>query len=179
MNDFINYAMLYIGALTVLVTFLVGWQIYQSLSVEYRIRKASMKETRKIARDLAHIFTGIRLLNTSLAPEKHGEEMQRVDILFNAIEELVMCKEPTISQIYLDETLLALKRRFERMQSKGGLRVLQGKKYVYIITLKAVHSPYQPEVYEYLYNSKERHPSYDTEILTSDDEETVILHEHV
>ena len=164
---------------SVLVTLLVGWNIVQYIFAKSLIRqiarevsKTVAKEAAKeLAEDINHIFEGNLLIQAVSGAAKPGSEMKELDSIFRALDEYSKCHYETSAQSSVDAALLNLQRRLLRMKDKGGLRVLEGKRPSYILTLAKLSSHNLPACSELLYAAEEKAEDYDKKILTPEDRE--------
>ena len=172
---------LVISFLGVLVTLLVGWNIIQFIFAENTMHKIARdasdivaSETAKtIADDINHIFEGKLLIQKTFGFKSPGNEMKNVDFIFQALGEYSKCHYRSAAQSSVDAALQTLQKRLLSMKDKNVVRVLEGKKSLYIAVLKDLTSPYLQACNELLYSAVEKSEEYDKQILSPDDQQTL------
>lgn len=172
-----------LNCLSVLVTLLVGWNIIQYIFAKALIKEIAKKVSKNIASetakvladDINHIFEGklwMQKANSACGP---GEDMQRLDMVFNALNEYSKCYFSSAVQSSVDAALQNLQRRLENMKGEVAPRVLEEKKVSYAVILKALHSPYLQACSALLDKAKEMPKEYDKEILPPGSQESLML----
>lgn len=74
-----------IGALTLLVTLLVGWQIYNTIGIEDKIHKVAKKEAEEEAEKASKIVMLVTFAQQGRAAKNKGNIADAISSLFNAL----------------------------------------------------------------------------------------------
>ena len=74
-----------IGALTLLVTLLVGWQIYNTIGIEDKIHKVAKKEAEEEAEKASKIAMLVTFAQQGRAANNKGNIADAISSLFNAL----------------------------------------------------------------------------------------------
>ena len=74
-----------IGALTLLVTLLVGWQIYNTIGIEGKIHKVAKKEAEEEAEKASKIAMLVTFAQQGRATNNKGNIADAISSLFNAL----------------------------------------------------------------------------------------------
>lgn len=178
-----NHSATLISVLGTLVTALIGWNIVQYIFAKDTMEKIAKEVSEPIASDAAksiaddinHIFEGklwMQKANDACSP---GEDMIRVDMVFQALNEYSKCQFSSAVQSSVDVALQNLQKRLQDMKGEVAPRVLEDKKASYAVILEALHSPYLQACSALLDKAREMPKEYDKEIVPPDSAEGLFL----
>lgn len=166
MNCYFNIIMVVLAALTLLTTFLLGWQIYQSLSVERRIRNSVKKSTSVITDDFVRITDALYLLIESNDLYRRRLYLKAEDVCFSALRELSLCKNQSFSRHTSDKAFESLLQLYKRGKDEESYCVLEGKRDQYLLIISSFdRTDKSEEVSRILQEAKEVSLDHDKEFV--------------
>lgn len=152
MCDFFNYASFCIAVLTILVTVLVCWQIYNYTQMEKHVRRILDERAKSITEDFKEILHGIVKLNLYSHSLK-DDCAALVDNCFESLRNIGECQNKELSGFAIDMVMNLLHELSVRYKDK--CTVLPGKKGLYLFVLSKIDHPYQKDISNMLDTAKE------------------------
>lgn len=142
MDYFFNSVTTIISILSLLVTFLVGWQIYQTIFVEHKIRKIAKEAAKEITKNVSYDLNLILSANNEILASTHCSgipEMKHkeIHVLFSAVDLLLKCKDSNNSKPMLVAAVNLLQKSFDK--NHGHLHLLKGQEVFYKKILEKVN----------------------------------------
>lgn len=126
-----------IGVLGILVTLLIGWQIYNYLSLKAEMERRINEIINEKISLLNYLITGYTKARLSNALFAKGCS-NTLDSLFDALEDLIKSKNIAQNDIFIDYAIQKIKGNIKDITSsnKGILKIKPNKKNYYIKILK-------------------------------------------
>lgn len=138
-----DYMGVIVSVLGLLVTILIGWQIFQSIYSEDRMQKAIQSASEKASRDYVHITRGVSKINEArLRNSQIAASIVPIDMMFDAVELFLGCSNTSLSYPLIDDSLRIIQDMLEESGKDGERRILSGRLERYRDILKRTHSTY-------------------------------------
>lgn len=155
----IDYLGVIVGILAVLVTVLIGLQLYNYIFARENLKQIIDGEVIKMIKDYEHVTAahdkvhdGYDYIVTRFVNEKI------TDAIMTSIKELEHCENPAMKSNCLDYVMKESHSFLEHYRREDGPRIYVGKRTEYLYLLKKVDHMYVPELVEYIEAATEVEP---------------------
>lgn len=163
MDIFLNFAMFCIGVLTLLVTALITWQIWNDFRLRRKVREVAINSAKDVMDNMVADFSFLTrgnacMRNASLLVGVPKADVNNVDSIMNALLLFRKCEHRGLSDPAIDDAMKELDDIFEYEKKEGGIVILKGKRDIYRSAIGHSHrlseklqeslslaSEYQPE----------------------------------
>lgn len=145
-----------VGILSLLVTILLGWQIYNALRIEHQIKNFENKIEDKIQeiekniqhlpKDYSHVLRGVMMYQSLSIGTSNSAYI--IMIAMDAIHEMLNCSDISVRSFAIDEILEAVYILYEKNKETLGqkglekFQIYKGKKAKYIYDLNKIDNMY-------------------------------------
>ena len=150
----IDWAAFLVGVLAVLITILIGWQIYNYLYLKEEMTKLVDKEIQKSQEEMGYALKGMINIANSRA-FLLGYMTQALDDNINSLEEILKCRNKEIRKYAINLIMNNLNAIKQDMSTYDGYSIYKGCKQKYIHILQQVESYYKDEIISLINNAKE------------------------
>lgn len=150
-----------LGALSLLVTALIGWQIVQYIFADKNMRKVVDESSQKLISDFTHVVTSLTLIEEAKDYDSRNKCLSSVDTLFSVIQELNQCNNQSLRENNLYRVAALLLQFFDSGKDEKGYHVLKGKKALYLSLIDSISTfDTFDRILNALNNSIETEPDY-------------------
>lgn len=154
-----DYLGLIVGILAMLVTVLIGLQLYNYIYARENIKQIVNEEIRKMVNDYAHLtrakdYTtdGYDYIVTRYINEKI------MDFFMKALQEIIKCENLEMRKHGIEYVMNEAHQFCEDYQPDDGPRIYKGKRDEYRYILEQIDHMYKAEVLRYINGAKEVEP---------------------
>ena len=166
-----DYLGVIVGILAVLVTILIGLQLYNYIFVRENIQQIVDAEIQKMVKDYEHVtearnkvFSAYDFLVTDFNAPKI------IDRIMEALKEIEQCENATMKSYTLRDTMEEAHVFLSSNDAPKEPRIYKGKRAEYLFTLKKVEHMYEPELRQYIEKAIEVDPHPQKTIGTNENQ---------
>lgn len=143
-----------VGILSLLVTVLIGWQIFNFIYIKDEVKKLIRTQVEDSFNDLEPILKGMITLGVSKAFFA-GEMVQAMDDNFIALESILKSRNSKLIEIALDVIMNNLYRIKRDMEASKKFEVFRDQKPKYISLIRKTDHFYKDELISFIEKCKE------------------------
>lgn len=154
-----DYLGVIVGILAVLVTILIGLQLYNYIFARENIKQIIEEEIRKMGKDFEHVtsahekmLAGYDFVVTDYCNEKIA------DSIMMALKDLTECDNPKMRDSSIDYIMVECHKFVSDYAQDNGPRIYKDKRAEYLFILKKVEHMYMPELKKYVEDAVEVEP---------------------
>ncbi len=151
-----DYLGVIVGILAVLVTVLIGLQLYNHIYAREQVKSFIDQQIRSMAKEYEHaskardfIQNGFEFIVTEYKTERIAEA------LIKALSEIAKCNNPDMKQQSLDYVMDVAHRLCFVYSKDSGKHIYQEKRSEYLYVLEQIDHKYVSELKDYVINAEE------------------------
>ena len=149
-----------------MITLLIGWQIFNYLSLKETIKEVVMSEVEKTTKDYRHVLDAITYMYGHAGMFNGNNPAKLVHCGVNSLRESLMCQDEELKMFSVEYTMNFLHGVVELVNEdeRNKPTIYKGKRQDYLYLLKYVDNKYTEELIEFISEAEETQLSDENEI---------------
>ena len=151
-----DYIGVIVGILAVLVTVLIGLQLYNFIYAREQVKNIVDQQIRSMTIDYEHVSKSRDCVQNGFDFVVAGYKTERIaEALIKALSEIVKCKNPDMKQQSLDYVMDVAHRLCFNYSKEKGKHIYKEKRSEYLYVLEQIDHKYVSDLKDYVMSAEE------------------------